>query len=905
MVALAAGLRQADRGSRGRERERVRGSLAAGGIWSGHRAPPTGGAHAARRTLSAHATAYPTGASGRTTHPAPPSRFALARRAHARQPFGLLGILCVWAAFAPTLAHAQDDDTSQAPRLRAPSLSMEPEAKPEALVKVPSLKVVRVQFRGNRKVEDDAIRVNLHTLPGQSLNKDILQDDVRVIWKMGYFEDVQVETTDTAGGVLLTYVLKEKPAIRKIYVSGHEEVGLSKINEVLDIKKEQVLDLAKIKKNVEKIRELYLQRGFYMADVDYELRRDSPGEVDVYFRVHENSKVEVRRVNFTGNQHVTDQELRDVMLTQSGDLFSAVSSSGTYREDVFQRDLTLIQGYYFDRGYINVKVAEPRLELSADKRSLYISISIDEGEQYRIGSIEIKGDLLENPDVLLGRLQVKPGEIFNRSKVAQDVQAIADFYKNKGYAYVNSTPETTVNEKQRTVSLFFDIQKGSEVTFERINIHGNSKTRDKVIRRELRVYEGERYSQSGLDLSKRRVNALGFFEKVETSTKRGSGDDAMEVNVEVAERQTGAFQIGAGFSSVESFIAQAQISQNNLLGRGQSLVLQAQMSSLRQLFMLQFDEPYFLDSNWHFGFNLFDQQRYYLGFTRQSKGGSLTWGYLLTDSLRMFLTYTLQDISVTTGGRSNLFSGGQRSPLPQGSLANLLHAGMVSSVRISLTHDTRNDRMFPRSGWYNSISAEFAEPDFLSESQFSRFEGTARYFYPLWGPLVLRLKGDIGAVVSREPQGVPIFERYFVGGIYDVRGFQIASLGPQIRVPSAQSPDSNLRTFAVGGNMQVVGKIELEMPLFEKLNIRAVVFSDVGNAYNLERQYCRLKPASADLSVDPCVAVFPLNSLRSSWGFGLRWFSPIGPLRFEWGFPYKPLPGEDSSVFEFTIGNDL
>jgi outer membrane protein insertion porin family len=255
-----------------------------------------------------------------------------------------------------------------------------------------------------------------------------------------------------------------------------------------------------------------------------------------------------------------------------------------------------------------------------------------------------------------------------------------------------------------TVSLFFDIQKGSEVTFERINIHGNSKTRDKVIRRELRIYEGERYSQSALDLSKRRVNALGFFEKVETSTKRGSGDDAMEVNVEVAERQTGAFQIGAGFSSVESFIAQAQISQNNLL------VLQAQMSSLRQLFMLQFDEPYFLDTNWHFGFNLFDQQRYYLGFTRQSKGGSLTWGYLLTDYLRMFLTYTLQDISVTTGGRSNLFSGGQRSPLPQGSLANLLHAGVVSSWRISLAYDTRNDRMFPRSRRVRRTGFLFGSP---------------------------------------------------------------------------------------------------------------------------------------------------------------------------------------------------
>jgi outer membrane protein insertion porin family len=819
----------------------------------------------------------------------------------------LVSALCICLGLNFASAHAQEE-SGGGQRLRAP-FSEEPEEqteKPESQIKVPSLKILRIQFRGNRKVEDDAIRVVLHTVPGSLLNKDTLQEDVRAIWKMGYFEDVQVESSDTPEGVVVTFVLKEKPTIRKIIIHGGEEVGLTKINEVLDLKREQVLDLAKIKKNVEKIREQYLQRGFYMAEVDYELRRDSPGQVDVHFFIHENSKVEVRRVDFTGNQHVIDQELRDVMLTQAGDLFSALTSSGTYREDAFQRDIILIQSYYFDRGYINVKVAEPKLELSADKRSLYITISIDEGDSYRIGSIDIKGDLLEKPEVIISRLQAKPGEVFNRSKVAQDVQSIADLYKDKGYAYVNSTPETTVNEKERTVSLFFDIQRGPLVSFERINIRGNSKTRDKVIRRELRIYEGEQYSQAALERSKRRVNALGFFEKVDTNTKRGDSDDTMEVNVEVAERQTGAFQIGAGFSSVESFIAQAQISQNNLLGRGQSLVLQAQVSSLRQLYMLQFDEPYFLDTNWHFGFNLFSQQRYYLGFTRQAKGGSLTWGYMLTDYLHLYLTYTLQDIAITTGGRSSLFGGGQQAHLPGRSLANLLRAGIVSSWRTMLSYDSRDDRMFPHRGWFNSISAEFAEPSFLSEAQYTRVDATARYFYPLWGPFVLRLKADTGVVWSRRPEGVPIFERFFVGGIYDVRGFQLASLGPQIRVPDTSTPDSSsLRTFSIGGNMQVVGKAEIEVPIFEKMNIRAAIFTDIGNAYNLEQQYCRLKPASADVSVDPCKAVFPLSSLRSSWGFGLRWFSPIGPLRFEWGFPYRRLPGEDSVVFEFTIGNDL
>jgi len=800
----------------------------------------------------------------------------------------------------PALARGQTGPAGT--RLREPSLATGELPTPK--VAMPKLDVIRVHFRGNRKVEDDALRVNLKTKPGTVLSKEVLQEDVRTLWRMGYFEDVQVETAESEGGLVVTFVLKEKPSVRKIYVSGHDEVGLSKINEVLDLKKDQVLDLAKIKKNVEKIRELYLERGFYMAEVEYELHRDSPGEVDVYFRVHENSKVEIRRVNFTGNRTVSDDELRSVILTQPGDLFSAITSSGTYREDVFQRDIMLVQSYYFDRGYINVKVGDPKMELSPDRRSLYITLAIEEGQQYRIGTLDIKGDLLESRAAYFEKLQARPGEVFNRSKVAQDVQNIADLYKDKGYAYVNSTPETRVDEKQHLVDLTFDIQKGPLVTFEHINIRGNSKTRDKVIRREMRVYEGEQFSQADLDRSKRRVNALGFFDKVDLTTKRGSSDDTMDVNVEVGERQTGAFQVGAGFSSVESFIFQAQISQNNLLGRGTSATLQAQVSGLRQLYMFQYQDPYFLDTNVTFGFNLFNQQTYYLSFNRKASGGSLTWGYLLTDNLRAFVTYTLQDVSVQTGGRSNLFTGGQRSPLPAGSLANLLHSGVISSFRLSLAYDTRDDRMFPHRGWYNTLSAEFAEPAFLSQSQFSRYEGALRYFYPL-GPLTLRLKTEAGLITSRDAEGVPIFERYFMGGIYDIRGFSLYSLGPKILVPNSQNPDSPLQTFSVGGNLRVLGKAEIEIPILEKMGIRGVVFTDVGNSYNLEQQYCRLNPAWADVSVNPCVKLFPLTSLRASWGFGFRWFSPIGPLRFEWGLPYKPLPGEDGIVFEFTIGNEL
>src|SRR5262249_34952525 len=299
-------------------------------------------------------------------------------------------------------------------------------------------------------------------------------------------------------------VLKEKPAIAKIYVAGAEEVSLQKINEVLDIKKDQILDLAKLKKNVEKIKDLYVEKGFYMAEVTYELRRNSPAEVDVWFRVHENAKVEVRRVNFVGNHATTDAELRDVIVTREGSLLSVLTSAGTYREDVFQRDLLLIQAHYWDHGYVQVKVANPLVELSPDKQSMYITISIDEGPQFRLGKVDITGDLLESKQFFLSQVTVKTGEIFNRSKLSHDLHQLTDWYKDKGYAYVKASPATPVNEKTRTVDVIFEIQKGDLVTFDRINIRGNTKTRDKVIRRELRIIEGEPYSQSALDYSKRR-----------------------------------------------------------------------------------------------------------------------------------------------------------------------------------------------------------------------------------------------------------------------------------------------------------------------------------------------------------------------------------------------------------------
>jgi len=768
--------------------------------------------------------------------------------------------------------------------------------------------VRKIQFSGNRKVEDDAIRVNLTTVAGAPLDREKLREDTRQLWKMGFFEDIKVEGAPAVGGgLIVTYVFTEKPSIRKILIQGNEDVGLDKINEVIDLKRDSILDVTKIKKNAQKIKDLYISKGFYLASCDYQVRPVNESEVDVWFTVLENAKVQIRRVSFAGNEKVPDAVLRTVMQTQEGGFLSFINDSGTFQQDVFERDLTLLMAYYYDLGYVTVKIGTPQIMLSADKRFMYINIPIEEGPPFDIGKIDFKGDLVLAKDEYYRRLRTKSGQRFSRSRLGQDMVGLNDLYKDRGYAYVNIAPQTPINMDKRLVDISFEIEKGSKVYFERINIRGNTKTRDKVIRREMKVSEGELYSQTNLDVSKARVQALGYFEKVDVSTKRGSSDEFIEVNVEVAEKPTGTFQIGAGFSSVENFIAQAQISQNNLFGRGQTLALQAQLSGLRQLFSLRFIEPYFFDSKWTFGVDVYNQTLLQSTFARNATGGDLSWGYPLSYETRAFVTYKLETVGVSTSAAGLIFSQGVSSTTSANSVANLFRGGITSSVRASLSYDTRDNRLFPRNGLYDNLYVEVADKFTGSENVFVRYGGFARFYKPIWGPFVLHVNLETGIITSRLPGGVPITERYILGGINDIRGFRLRTLSPIIFAQNPGEPTA-LQPLPLGGNLQLVWNNEIEVPLFKTVGISAVVFFDAGNAYNLEEKWCNREANAANnisKKFDPCFS-FPssiIEGARRSVGWGIRWFSPIGPLRFEWGIPLDRQPGEDPLVFEFTIGN--
>jgi outer membrane protein insertion porin family len=452
------------------------------------------------------------------------------------------------------------------------------------------------------------------------------------------------------------------------------------------------------------------------------------------------------------------------------------------------------------------------------------------------------------------------------------------------------------------------VERGPLVYFERIEVRGNTKTRDKVIRRELEVAEGELFHETRLDRSKRRITALGFFERVDISTEQGSAPDRVNIYIEVTERPTGTFQVGAGFSSIENFIATAQVQQANLFGNGQSLSLQAQLSGLRQTVDLRFFEPYLLDSPFNFTISLYDQLRVFNDFSQSSQGGALTFGYpLIEPELTASLTYTLELDEVSTQTRSTLLGTSSAvSVFTRLPLANLFNDGITSSIRPALTYDTRDNRLFPTSGIYLYGSSELASTYLGSENQFLRHRFMGRFYYPLGAGFVLKLNQEAGHVTSPNADGVPIFARFFLGGILDVRGFRFRTLGPRVGLTASTDPNSApIRNGAnIGGNLMYFQNLELELPIVESVGLRGMIFTDAGNAWNLEDNYCETSAAILYEETSPCFnGLDSLATLRTSWGFGFRWFSPLGPLRFEWGYPFKPLPYEESYVFEFTIGN--
>lgn len=777
--------------------------------------------------------------------------------------------------------------------------------------------VARVVIAGNRRISADDIRAYLGTARvGKPFTPEGLARDVRELWDSGFFEDVEVDLTRRDDGVHLRILVRERPNIKTIEFEGNQNISAEDLTEALsvEVKTGTILSYNAIRRGIQKLRDKYAEEGYFLAEVSYETVPQRDNEVLLRFKIKEHERVTVRRVTFIGNNNIPDSELREVMITGQGSFFD-FGTGGAFRQDAFERDVIVLSALYYDRGFLSVQIATPRVMLTPDRTGIEVTLTINEGPRYKIRQLRVYERDAEGKEIepiggrrrLREMIRAKSGDWFNRAELAADLGQIQTMYRDQGYANVEAPPATDLDPERQEVDIIVAIRRNQPIKIGRIEIRGNTKTRDKVIRREMELLEEQLFSESKLERSKRRITMLGYFERVDISTEQGDDAEHINVNVEVVEKPTGTFQVGAGFSSIENFIATAQVQQQNLFGRGQSLSLQAQISGLRQLIDVRFFEPYLFDTQFSAAISAYDQLRVYNDFSQTSLGGALTIGYpIIQPELRASLTYTLESNQISTQTTSTLFGTAASVNYFQSvPLANVYNDGITSSIRPTITYDTRNNQLFPSSGIFLQGSVELASKYIGSEQQFVRFRNTARFYYPIRDWLVFKVNSEFGAVTSPSPEGVPIFARFFLGGILDLRGFVLRSVGPRLTLN--QTLDPNARPFPngtnIGGNLMYYQNAELEFTILEQVGIRGVIFTDLGNAWNLERNYCEANPASPFSATNPCFTPSQLLNVRTSWGFGLRWFSPLGPLRFEYGFPFKPLPYEQSSRFEFTIGN--
>lgn len=754
-----------------------------------------------------------------------------------------------------------------------------------------NLQIKDIQITGQRKIEKEAIIAKLISQVGQDYSEKQIAKDIQVLFKMGYFVQIEVSKEVQNKSVSLEYHVIEKPVVSEIVFEGQVELKADELETQTGLKAYEILNNTKVKEAVLKLEKFYEEKGYYLVKIDpviEDVKKDET--VKVKFIITENDKVKVRKVTFLGNNKLKDSYLKSRMMTQESGFFTGMSGSGSFKQDAFERDIQVLKYLYWNLGYVQVKIDRPLVTVTPDKKSIYITYHIDEGEQYNVGEVDFAGDLLFPKSELLGAVKIKDNEIFAVDVMQKDIAELQAKYGDLGYAFANVIPRYAFHEKEKKVDLVFEFEKGNKVYFGQINVLGNSKSRDKVVRRELKILEGELYNETRKRKSQENIQRLGFFDEVnfKTSTPPDKPDQ-LNIDVVVKERNTGQLQLTAGYGSVQGMSLGGSIQQNNFRGLGQTLGARIDATKTRQDYSLSLTEPYLYDTQWSAGFDLFYiENKERINYDNRKVGGAVRLGHpLWHENVRGFLRYKLDNTALfeTKDTDPNIF------PLDTAK-------GLTSSVTATLEYDTRNDRFSPSRGIFADISYEYA--GLGGDLNYQEVSSHFRYFYNLFWDVVWRNNLTYLHLQSLNEKDVPFTERYQLGGAYTLRGYGSGTIGNRILSQYrydkiAANPDSNVycqsgaseeqrlqcSKVVFGGTKEVLFQSELQFPLIKEAGLSAVFFYDIGQAEDEITQ----------------------TKFMSDFGIGFRWLSPLGLLRFEWGWPLdRDDINRDTVNFEFSIG---
>jgi outer membrane protein insertion porin family len=763
-------------------------------------------------------------------------------------------------------------------------------------------KVAKIEVRGNKRIEKEAILLKVKVKENEFYTAATVREDMDALYKTGFFNDIRVERD----GDTLIYNVVEKPTIAEIVFEGNSEIKTDDLLENSGLKAFEIINMTKVKDSMDKLQKFYEDKGYFLARLNYKVSDVVKGEsVKLTITVSENDKVKVQKITFLGNKRLKDGFLKARLATSEAGYFSFMSGSGGYKQEAFERDVQILKVLYLNEGYVQAKIERPEVYVTPDKKSIYITIKIDEGEQYDIGEIDFAGDLLFSRTELSDTIEINKRKTFSYETLQKDLSELQAKYGDLGYAFTNVIPRTRILEKERKIDITFEFDKGNKVYFGQINVVGNSKTRDKVVRRELKIAEGELYNETNKRESIDNVRRLGFFEEVnfKTSTPPDKPNQ-LDIEISLKERNTGQIQLGAGWGSNSGFSLQGSVSQTNFLGKGQSLSSNIRHGQGITEYGFDFTEPYFNDTEWSLGFGVSRTFVDQADYKENRTGGTFRFGHPLGEYIRGSVRYRLEQTNIDYIIRDD---GTNYHVYTDETIFNKEKAqGLTSSIAGVLEYDKRNDRFSPSAGIYASGTMEYA--GLGGKFNYTRGITSFKYFKKLFWEVVWRNNLNYQFIQSHNSDPVPFNELYKLGGAFTLRGYNFYTVGKRVysryydashnpaalpppddtvpKVPaSEQITDPQRRALLsqrpYGGEKQLLYQMEFEFPLIAEAGIKGVAFYDLGQA-------------------DDQITA---EGFYSNVGFGFRWFSPIGPLRFEWGFPLRRTEfSPDANVFQFTIG---
>ncbi len=753
-------------------------------------------------------------------------------------------------------------------------------------------RIAEIQVTGNERIEDDAVLKRVKTSPGDIYFPDRLTEDLNNVYAMGYFDDIRIESKDSANGKIIIFHIKEKPTIREILITGNSDsiYDDDEIKENINISTGSIFNIFIIKQEIKTIETLYKDKNYHNSVVTYKIKPHKNNQADLEILIEEGEKILIRKVIFEGNQSFSDKEIKALragkkgfyayfpfsVFLKSGELgkmetsekgiFSFITNSGELNIEMLNQDVAKITAFYHNHGYIRARVGEPQIDY--EEEAIFIKIKIDEGPCFRTGKIDMEGDLIMPKEDLLKYMQIGKEEFLSRGVLRTDILALTDIYSDQGFYYAEILPKIDEDFDNQSADITFVIRQGNPVYFEKIIISGNTKTRDKVIRRELPISEQYLYSGTQLKRGIQNLYRLDYFEDIKVKTLKGSAGDKMILKIDVIEKPTGTFSFGGGYSSMQRFFATVSVSQRNFQGRGQILNVSAEKGGITDQFSLSFTEPWLFDIPLSATASVFDTMSDYPEYDRKRLGGSIGMGYPVYDYTRASITFVYE-----TDKYTNISEFAPQYYINLGDDAEVV----TSKVLTRLRYDSRDRLYNPTRGYDNSVTVTYAGDLLGGDTAFTKWVLEAGRYIPMFYNTVSFFHAKTGYVRKNSGGDLPTDQRFFLGGLNSLRGFEWNEISPivlnELGVPTR-----------VGGNKFIQFNVEYLIPLFMDAGLMGLVFYDTGNAFNNDEP-------------------MDLGDLRQSAGYGFRWYSPIGPIRIECGYILDPKPGENTGGnWQFTMG---